>query len=105
MCWTTGVQFPTGAIKEPFSLLYCFQTGSGAHPASYPMGSGGSFLGGKVARAWTTHLHLFPKLKMRGDIPPLPQYAFMARCLSKGYVFMTIFTFIPEHQDEKLNVL
>jgi len=28
------------------------QNGSGAHPASYPMGSRGSFFGGKVARAW-----------------------------------------------------
>jgi len=28
---------------------YRVQTGSGAHPASYPMGTGGSFLGGKVA--------------------------------------------------------
>jgi len=30
---------------------HCIQTGSGAHPASYPMGTRGSFLGGKVARA------------------------------------------------------
>jgi hypothetical protein len=26
----------------------CIQTGSGAHPTSYPMGTGGSFLGGKA---------------------------------------------------------
>jgi len=29
------------------------QNGSGAHPASYPMGTGGSFLGGKAAGAWS----------------------------------------------------
>jgi hypothetical protein len=27
------------------------RVGSGAHPASYPMGTGGTFLGGKAARA------------------------------------------------------
>jgi hypothetical protein len=25
----------------------------------------------------TIHLHLVPRLRMRGAIPPLPQYAFM----------------------------
>jgi hypothetical protein len=30
----TGVRFPTGA--GDFSLLHTVQTGSGAHPASYP---------------------------------------------------------------------
>jgi hypothetical protein len=30
---------------QDFSLLHVVQTGSGAHPASYPMGTGGSFLG------------------------------------------------------------
>jgi hypothetical protein len=29
-------------------LLHSVQTGSGAHPVSYPMGTGGSFPGGKV---------------------------------------------------------
>jgi hypothetical protein len=31
-----------------FVLYSCVQTGSGAHPASYPMGTGGSFPGGKA---------------------------------------------------------
>jgi hypothetical protein len=31
---------------------YHVQNSSGAHPASYPMGTGGYFPGGKVARAW-----------------------------------------------------
>jgi hypothetical protein len=38
-----GFRFHTGAGK--FSLHYHVQTGSGAHPASYPMGTRGSFLG------------------------------------------------------------
>jgi len=32
------------------------QNGSGAHPASYPMGTWGSFLGGKAAGAWNWRL-------------------------------------------------
>jgi hypothetical protein len=37
---------PTGA--EDFSSSPCVQTGSGAHLASYPMGTGGPFPGGKA---------------------------------------------------------
>jgi hypothetical protein len=33
---------------QVFSLLRVVQTGSGAHPASYPMDTGGSFPGGKA---------------------------------------------------------
>jgi len=44
-----GFRFPAGAGN--FSLPYRIQTGSGAYPASYPMGTGASFLGGKVAGA------------------------------------------------------
>jgi hypothetical protein len=36
---------------EEFSLLHVVQTGSGAHPASFPMGTGGPFPGGKAAGA------------------------------------------------------
>jgi hypothetical protein len=31
-----------------FSFSPCVQTGSGAYPASYPMGTGGPFPGGKA---------------------------------------------------------
>jgi hypothetical protein len=31
----------------------------------------------------TTHLHLVPRSRMRGAIPPLPQFVFMAWCLVK----------------------
>jgi hypothetical protein len=40
------VRSPTGA--KDFSSSPCVQTGSGAHPASYPMGTGGSFPGRKA---------------------------------------------------------
>jgi hypothetical protein len=42
-----GVRFPAEAGN--FSLAHRFQTGSGSHPASYPMGTRGSFPGGKAA--------------------------------------------------------
>jgi hypothetical protein len=44
--WTAGVRSLTG--EEDFSSNLCVQTGSGAHPASYTMGTGGSFPGGKA---------------------------------------------------------
>jgi hypothetical protein len=41
MDWMARVRSPTEA--EDFSSNLCIQTGSGAHPASYTMGTGGSF--------------------------------------------------------------
>jgi hypothetical protein len=43
---TAGVRSPTEA--KDFSPNLCVQTGSGAHPASYTVGTGGSFTGGKA---------------------------------------------------------
>jgi hypothetical protein len=43
------VRFPAGA--EHFSLHHRIQNGSGAHPASYPRGTRGSFPWGKEAGA------------------------------------------------------
>jgi hypothetical protein len=45
------VRFPARAGN--FSLYHGVQTGSGAHPASYPMGTRGSFPGGKAVEAWS----------------------------------------------------
>jgi hypothetical protein len=42
-----GVRSPAG--EKDFSSILCVQTGSGAHPASCPMGTGGHFPGGKSA--------------------------------------------------------
>jgi hypothetical protein len=47
------VRFPVGAGN--FSLHHRVQYGSGAHPASYPIGTRGSFPGGKVARCEADH--------------------------------------------------
>jgi hypothetical protein len=46
-----GVRISAGAGN--FSLRHCIQTGSGAHSSSYPMGTRGSFPGGKAAGAWS----------------------------------------------------
>jgi hypothetical protein len=40
-----GVRSPAGA--KDFSSILCVQTGSGAHPVSCPMDTGGPFPGGK----------------------------------------------------------
>jgi hypothetical protein len=69
----SGIRVPAGAGN--FSLHHCIQTGSGAHPASYPTGTTGSFSGGKAAGAWSwplIYLHLVLRSRMRGAILPLP---------------------------------
>jgi hypothetical protein len=45
--WTTGIRFPAGV--RDFSLLHNIHTGSGANPASNPMGTKGSIPAGKAA--------------------------------------------------------
>jgi hypothetical protein len=35
----------------------------------------------------TTRLHLVPRLRMRGAVPPLPQYVFMEWCLKQEIRF------------------
>jgi hypothetical protein len=60
------------------------QNDCGAHPASYPMGSGGSFPG--VKRAGREAEHSPPssaEIKNAWIYTSIPQYAFMAWCLVK----------------------
>jgi hypothetical protein len=47
--WSSRVRFLAGAGS--FSLHHRVQNGSGAHPASYPMGTRGSFSGSKAVGA------------------------------------------------------
>jgi hypothetical protein len=68
--WTTGVRSPTGA--KDFSSSLCVQTGSGAHPASYPMGTERGKA--RPGVTLTTHPHLVPRLSMSRSYtssPPL----------------------------------
>jgi hypothetical protein len=46
--WKIGVLVFDSWGAGNFSLLHRVQNGSGAHPVSYPMGTRGSFPGGKM---------------------------------------------------------
>ena len=50
----SGVRFPAG--ETDFYLLKNSQTGSGAHPVCYSMGTRGSFPRNKAAVAWSSPL-------------------------------------------------
>jgi hypothetical protein len=84
-----GVQFP--AIAGNFSLFHV-HIASGAHPASYPMSTGDSFLRGKVTRAWSQPL--FPsraKVKNVWLYTSTTKYVFMAWCLVQHRDTFTFF--------------
>jgi hypothetical protein len=72
----SGVRVPAGSGN--FSLHSCVQTGFGAHPASYPIGTRGSFPGRKAAGTWSWQFNLVPRSILRGDIPTLSQFVFLA---------------------------
>jgi hypothetical protein len=64
---------------QELSRLHVVQTGSGAHPTSYPIGTGFSFPGGKAAGAWSwplTSIHCRGQENMNLYIHS--PYAFMA---------------------------
>jgi hypothetical protein len=70
--WTAGVPYPLGASNF-FFLLHSVRIGSGAHTASYPMGTGYLFSGVKQSTHGADH---WPpssaEIKKHGAIPPLP---------------------------------
>jgi hypothetical protein len=78
-----GVRFPAEAGN--FSLRHRVQTGSGAHPVSYPMGTGGSFSGVKRPRRESDHSP--------------PSSAYIKECVELyiQYVFME--WFLVKHRD------
>jgi hypothetical protein len=70
MGWTAGVSFPGGVID--LYLLNSIKTASGAHPASYPMGT--EALSPEAKRPGPEDNHSFTfsfKVKNDGAIPPL----------------------------------
>jgi hypothetical protein len=76
------VRFPAGAGN--FSLHHRIQNGSGAHPASNPMGNGGSFPGVKWLGREADHSP--PSRDVVKECVELYlhfRYAFMAWCLVK----------------------
>jgi hypothetical protein len=77
------VQFQAGA--GIFFLWHCFQTDSGAHPVSPPVGMGAISPRVKWPVGETDHLHLVLKLRIHGVIPSVSQYIPMAWCLIKHW--------------------
>jgi hypothetical protein len=76
---------PNGRMTENYELERVQKELAiyGAHPASYPMGTGGLFLEVKQPDREADHSHLVPSSIMREAMPPLPQYAFIMWCLVK----------------------
>jgi hypothetical protein len=77
--WTTGTRSPE-EVKD-FSSSLCVQTSFDAHPASYPMCTGGPFPGSKARRGvtLTTHPTYCLGKEWVESIPPFPRRARMAQ--------------------------
>jgi hypothetical protein len=75
-----------------FSSSLCVQTGSGAHPASYTMGTGGSFPGDKARPgvALTTHPYIVPRSRMSRRYTSPPPSAFVACSETASTVFTRV---------------
>jgi hypothetical protein len=68
-------------VARDSSLLHRLQTASGAHPASYPMGTGAVLTGAKrLRREADRSPPSNAKVKNNGVVPPLP-HVFTAWCL------------------------
>jgi hypothetical protein len=91
-----GIRSPAEA--KDFSSNICVQTGSGAHPASCTMGTGGPFPGAKRGRGvtLTTHPHIVPRSGMSRSYTSSPPQApswrveellcyFFYFCITKRY--------------------
>jgi hypothetical protein len=71
-----GVRVPVGSR---ISLLHVVQTGSGAHPASYPMGTGGFSSGVKLPGREVDHSPpTSAEVKKTWIHTPTPSYVFIA---------------------------
>jgi hypothetical protein len=81
---------------QNFSLLYNIQTGSGAHPASYPIVSGTLTLGVKKPGREADHSPpSSAKAKNGGGIPPLPMSSWYNASLIKhkdNFTFTSYYT-------------
>jgi hypothetical protein len=76
-----AIEVQSPAQAKDFSSILCVQTGSGAHPASCTMATGGPFPGVKRGRDMTlTPLpHLVPRSRMSRSYASSPPSAFMTR--------------------------
>jgi hypothetical protein len=82
MGWVIRVWIPVGAGN--YTSHHCVQTSSGAHPASYPTGTRGSFPGGKAVGREADHSPpSSAEVKNAWTYSCTPQYAFMVWCSVK----------------------
>jgi hypothetical protein len=78
--WTIGVLgFDSRRGLENFLFTTASRTALGPTQPPIQWVTGALSLGVKL----TTHINLVPRSRMRGAIPPFPQYVFMAWCLVK----------------------
>jgi hypothetical protein len=89
----SGLRVPEGAAGN-FSLRHRVQTGSGAHPASYPMATRGSFSGGKAAGAWNHSPPSLAEVKIAWSYTSIHTVCLMAWCSVKAQGQFYLFTFI-----------
>jgi len=76
---------------EFFSLRHRVKPGSGVHPASYPVDTGGSFPGGKATGREVNHTPAFStEVKYAWKCTSTPQYVFMAWYLVKLYLYLYV---------------
>jgi hypothetical protein len=95
------VRFPAGAGN--FSLHHRVQTGSGSHPASYPMGTGAVSLG--IKRPGRKVDHSPPssaEVKNAWSYTSTLQYVFMTWCLIKNRDNFTFIFYAPTLLELKL---
>jgi hypothetical protein len=85
--WAIGVRFPAGARDFSYSLFV--QTGSGAHPASCAMGTGGSFPGGKARPGRDAYHspHLVPRSSMSRSYTSSPPKRIHGVLWDSSYTF------------------
>jgi hypothetical protein len=79
--WTTRrKKFDPRQRRKHFSSSLCVQTGSGAHPASCTMGTGGPLPGAKARpeRDAVYHPHLVPRSRMSRSYTSSPPSASVA---------------------------
>jgi len=97
--WLIYVMLLLAGLRDS-NLLHRVQTGSEAHPVSYPTGSRGCSLGVR----WPEHEadRLPPSragVKNAWTTLPLSQYAFMELCSVKNFTFTLPFTMVRNHSD------
>jgi len=85
--WSVSIHFKPHFLRNGnFSLHHRVQNGSGAHPASYPLDTRGSFRGDKAAVAWIWPLSsTSADVKNARNYTSTPQCSFMAWCSVKTH--------------------